>query len=69
MLLVKCKCGCKFTLSETRERKHYIHCPDCQIQLTEESECLPVILGELEKNADSVSMIPDGAKFEVSFDI
>lgn len=69
MLLIKCKCGCRFTLSETRERKHYICCPDCEKRLPIDNETFSVDLGGLLDSVESVSKIPDGAKIEISFNV
>lgn len=68
MLLIKCKCGCRFTLSETRERKHYIRCPDCEEQLPIDEETLSASLAPLLDAVESISRIPNGAKIDVSFE-
>ena len=69
MLLVKCKCGCRFTLDEHRKRNNYVHCPNCEgmFQVSEETPLYQ--LDELLKGVESVSRIPENAKIEVSFDV
>lgn len=69
MLLVKCKCGCRFTLSENVERKHFVVCPDCEKQFPVGEGTLLENLMELSNSVESVNMIPDGVKLEVSFSI
>lgn len=68
MFLVKCSCGCFFTVKPENLSKNPLQCPNCkkQIHLTDVSnvlESMPVLQGE----TVSVSYIPDSASFTVAF--
>lgn len=66
MLLVKCKCGCLFTLSDSYIDRPLVSCPSCRgpitIDLSSDGDS-----DRLEKAA-SISRIPDNAKITVTFD-
>lgn len=68
MLLIKCKCGCRFTLDESRKRNHYIRCPNCEERFQVDEDSRLNQLGEFLESVESVSRIPENAKIEVSFD-
>lgn len=58
MLLVKCDCGCFFTLKDNG-KKPLVKCPDCEAILN------------LESSAGAnyeVSRVPNSAKISVKFD-
>lgn len=66
MLLVKCKCGCFFTINTEALDDRPIQCQNCKerIQLTEKSEVSK--FGT--KSGITISAIPDNAKITVTFD-
>lgn len=68
MFLIKCKCGCFFTVKKENLNYSYPSCPNCsaRIPLNKDTE-----LGnshELCNATESVSYIPDNAKVTVTFD-
>lgn len=71
MLLVKCKCGCHFTLSNDWVQKIRKNptCPNCLecIPFDPHAEVCNTQTG-LEQAGATVSAVPDDAKFTVTFD-
>lgn len=59
MFLVKCGCGCFFTLKSTY-RRPIVKCPNCEAAIGIETHA---------ETSSSVSCIPDNAKVSVNFDI
>lgn len=59
MLLVKCKCGCFFTLKDAK-KSPLMKCPNCDVVLDIEAGA--------ESNC-SVNHIPDDSKISVRFDV
>ncbi len=66
MLLVKCKCGCLFTLSDSYIDRPLVSCPSCRgpisIDLSFDGDA------DRHEKAASISRIPDNAKITVTFD-
>lgn len=69
MYLIKCKCGCSFTVKEDAlsENRNLI-CQNCKAQIPLLSISELMDKKEIEKAALSVSYIPDNAKITVTFD-
>lgn len=69
MYLVKCKCGCFFTVKEDAllENRNLI-CQNCKAQIPLLSTSELIDKKEIEKTALSVSYIPDNAKITVTFE-
>lgn len=70
MMIVKCSCGCLFTLKETSiNSKRWISCPECGNKFYFDPErCISDTISECSKNFDSVQKVPDNAKLTVTFD-
>ena len=69
MLLVKCKCGCFFTVKESSLSAHDLQCQNCKekIRLWDTSNVLESSK-DFAESGITVSAIPDNAKIAVSFD-
>lgn len=69
MLLVKCKCGCLFSIKETSLSPYNLQCQNCKekIHLWDNSNVLESAKEFLEAGI-TVSAIPDDAKITVTFD-
>ena len=70
MFLVKCKCGCVFTLKETRVNdKTEIECPDCSKKFDLNNYCAAGGILALQDIGITIDRIPDSSKVNVTFDI
>lgn len=70
MFLIKCKCGCVFTLKETRiDDQEAVKCPDCHksFHLNNYSSTDGILA--LQERGITVDRIPDSSKVSVKFDI
>lgn len=69
MFLLKCKCGCIFTLKNDLERRRYnTKCPDCSKAIRFNSSTSIADSLELDNEIESIRYIPDDAKITVTFD-
>lgn len=69
MYLVKCKCGCFFTVKEDALLgNRNLICQNCKAQIPLLSTSELIDKKEIEKTALSVSYIPDNAKITVTFE-
>lgn len=69
MFLLKCKCGCIFTLKNDPERRRYnTKCPDCDKVIRFNSYTSIADSLELGDDIESIRYIPDNAKITVAFD-
>lgn len=68
MLLVKCSCGCIFTIMSDNLSRRPLQCQNCrsEIPLLDISNVLES-KQELETSGVSVNYIPDNAKITVTF--
>lgn len=70
MFLIKCKCGCVFTLKEERfNDTHPIACPDCREKFFLSNFDTAYGIKALEEKGSKVDRIPDSSKVSVTFDI
>lgn len=69
MFLVKCKCGCLFTIKKEALSRSYLTCQNCResIRLMDFSNVVESSK-ILEEDGATVSYIPDNAKIEVRFE-
>ena len=68
MFLVKCKCGCFFTIKAESLSTAWLSCQNCSARIpfvkgTEIGECRDLL-----NATESISCIPDNAKITVTFD-
>lgn len=71
MFLIKCKCGCFFTLKEAELMKDGIqklNCPNCKKQISFNQFTSLRDNQDLPEQIDSITRIPDHAKITVTFD-
>ena len=61
MFLIKCKCGCFFTVKKENLATDFYQCQSCKNKI-------PVSTYTLDTN-DTISHIPDNAKITVTFDV
>ncbi len=70
MLLVKCACGCTYTIFEEKVKTaQWIHCPQCDERTYVGNNCTPAdLIHQLSKNSSAIQKVPDSAKITISFD-
>ncbi len=68
MFLVKCKCGCLFTLKESALNDFKLFCPNCKNKIDLNAYTSLVEHQNLPEQVESVSYIPKNAKITVTFD-
>lgn len=68
MFLVKCKCGCFFTVKKESLSRYNLQCQNCKekIHLFDSSSVLDSSK-DLEASAITVNYIPDDSKITVTF--
>lgn len=69
MFLIKCKCGCFFTIRPEAISPDGFNCPNCRnyLELTRYSKVFGVFAEQAIPDF-SISVIPDDAKVTVTFD-
>lgn len=70
MVLIKCKCGCFYTLKgESLERDADRKCPNCGIEHKLGSYgSIRAIEADLDPETSAIRIIPDDAKIRISFE-
>ena len=70
MFLIKCKCGCIFTLKETRiDDQEAVKCPDCHREFYLRNFNTTAGILALQERGITVNRIPDSSKVSVTFNI
>ena len=68
MFLVKCKCGCFFTLKKDDLKNPCPVCPNCRTKIPIDAYVSVAEDQGLSKVTSSISYIPDDAKITITFD-
>lgn len=74
MFLIKCKCGCFFTIKAERLKEARVPdqpilpCPNCGVDIPLGQHSSIEKFSKLNDGTQSVSYIPDNAKITVTFD-
>ena len=68
MFLIKCKCGCVFTITADALDGSRLSCQNCKRKIDSDAFMSPEKRPDLLKQFDSVSYIPENAKITVTFD-
>jgi hypothetical protein len=71
MLLIKCKCGCLFTIKDdtSPSPSPYLKCQNCntRVQYSPDSYELSLIKNDFAEAGMTVQKIPDNADFTITF--
>lgn len=70
MYLIKCGCGCLFTISDEIFKKHHCFtCNNCSLEIERFSGNIKYSYNSENQVPPTFSIIPDNAKITVKFDI
>lgn len=69
MFLIKCKCGCFFTLKKESLTLDFYQCLNCKNNIPVSAYTLDMNNPDLASKTQSISYIPDNAKITVAFDV
>ena len=68
MLLVKCKCGCSYTLDESKIKiGQWIRCPQCEESVHTSGNRFQ-LMENLSEKGFTIQRVPETAKFSVTFE-